>query len=194
MTNRRPPLLDMLIESVRDPRAFAPRLVGWPVNSQIVWMAVLLMSVLSVLLVAGLPALMGIEATMPGTEMRLSPIALTGVQIGAMVLSAFAVFRVGAIFGGTGSFDGALRVVAWLQFVMVAFNLVQLLVLLLLAPLLGIVSLASIILIAWVGTGLIAGLHGFKSLPVVFAGIIGTMFAFAFALALIGTMLFGVRV
>jgi hypothetical protein len=77
---------------------------------------------------------------------------------------------------------------------MVAFNLVQLLVLLLLAPLLGIVSLASIILIAWVGTGLIAGLHGFKSLPVVFAGIIGTMFAFAFALALIGTMLFGVRV
>ena len=191
MTKPRPILLDLLIDSIRDPRGFAPRLVGWPVAADTVWAFVLLMSVLSTLLVTGLPTLLGVAPTLPGTTVAVSPIAMAGVQVGAMALTALLVARIGAAFGGTGGFDGALRCVVWLQFVMVVLNIVQFLVMLVLSPMLGLVSLASLGLVAWVGTGLVAGLHGFKNLAFVLVGIFVSFFAIAFAMAILAAIFIG---
>lgn len=193
MPKPRHPLIDLVIDTLRDPRAFAPRIVAWPVPAQAVWTAVLLMSVLSALLVSGIPVLFGFDtaAPLPGFPMRPTPITMSAIQVAAMIVSAAAVMRIGKVFGGKGDFNGALRITAWLQFVMVLLNVLQFAVLLILPPLGAIASLGSLMVVAWVGTGLVAGLHGFTSLPAVFVGILFSIFAIAFALAMVVALLFG---
>jgi hypothetical protein len=194
MNKTRHPLIEMLTDSIRDPRGFAPRLVRLDLSQQALWLAVVLMSVLSSILVVGVPIMFGVQPVMPGTDVPISPIAFSGIQIGAMLLAAFAISKIGGLFRGQGGFDGALRVVVWMQLVMVVFSVVQFITLIVLSPLLWIVNLGSLLAIAWVATGLIAGLHGFRSLPLVFAGIIGSFFAIGFVLSIIAAILFGPRV
>lgn len=167
-------------EAFRDPRRSAQRIAGWPVPDQAVWLAYVLVAALSVLGLFGAMLLSGLGAAdLP------QPVMVLGMQLGSMLLLAAVLAQAGRMFGGAGNFAGALRIIIWIQALMVMLQAVQLVAMVVLPPLAGLLSLVSVLLIAWVATGMVAGLHGFKSLPLTFLGIIIAMLVVGFVLSLV---------
>jgi hypothetical protein len=174
-------LAALLREAVADPRRNAQRILDWPAPDQAVWLAVLAVSALSVVGLYASFLLAGAQAAGPLPP----PFALAGVQVAAMAILAAMMAHVGRAFGGAGRFAGALRLVVWLQVLMLILQAVQLVALVLLPPLAGLVSLGSLALVGWVATGMVAGLHGFASLGRTFLGILGSFLALGFVLSLL---------
>lgn len=181
--------MTLVQEALRDPQANARRILGWPLPGQVVWQAVLLVSVLAVmglygtLMLAGGAAVMGGGAA--GASPFPSPFAMVALQLLAMALLAGVMAGVGRLFGGTGDFAGALRLMAWLQALMVLLQIVQLVAVLVLPPMAGLISLASLAALGWVATGFVTALHGFKSQGLVFLGILGSLLGLGFVMSLL---------
>lgn len=172
----------LLKEAVRDPRRNAQRIVGWPLPERTVLLALILVSALSVLGLYAASLLAGLEA-----EFLPQPFVLALMQVGSMLLLAAVLAQAGRMFGGRGDFAGALRIIVWIQLLMVLLQAVQLIAMLVLPPLAGLLSLGSVVAICWISTGLVAGLHGFQSLPLTFLGILGAMLVVGFVLSLLLT-------
>ncbi|NCM97616.1 MAG: YIP1 family protein, partial [Rhodobacterales bacterium] len=82
-----------------------------------------------------------------------------------------------------GRFDEALILVVWLQFVLLGLQAVQL-VAYAVAPLLAdLIGLATVALFFWLLTNFVAELHGFKSLGLVFVGVLATLVVMVLGLA-----------
>lgn len=103
-----------------------------------------------------------------------SPIMLAVILFMMLMLSSLLVFIIGAMFGGVGSFDQALFLSVWLQFLMV---LVQIVTIPFAAAVGGIPDLMTFVIylfLTWTLINFIAVLHGFTSLWKIFAGFIAT--------------------
>lgn len=181
-------LIALAREALTDPRRNGARIGSLSLPGNSLWESLLLVSVLSVLGL-WLAALTGPSAA-ETTAMLPVPFALLALQLMAMLALALAVTLLGRMARGQGDFTGALRIVTWLQALLVVVQFVQVFLMLLLPPLAGFLSLAAIVGAAWVATGLVAGLHGFKSLPLTFLGIIGGIFAVAFVMSIFFTLFF----
>lgn len=123
--------------------------------------------------------------------MSQSPFRTAIIQWLILAATVLGIYRIGRAFGGRGSLTDALLIVVWLQVIMLAVQIVQLLSLVLLPPLAGLVSLAGFILFFWLLTSFIAELHGFASRWAVLAGVIGSGFAIAIALAVVLSFIYG---
>ncbi|MCL4676639.1 MAG: YIP1 family protein [Pararhodobacter sp.] len=143
------------------------------------WMLLAAAILVSVVLIYLLPVLTGQAGDMP------SPFAFAagqGVLNGVVVaLVAYA----GRAFGGTGSFDDALLLMAWLQSVTVALLVLQLAVLVLIPALNLPVTLASIVISVWMLVGFVCALHGFQSRIMVLVGGVMVFTITAFVLSLV---------
>lgn len=176
-------LVGLVTEAVRDPRANARRIVALPLPGNTLFETLVLVSLLAIIGVycvawialRGQPEIMDLPA----------PFAMVALQIGAMLLLTVALTVIGRGFKGAGDFQGSLRIMVWLQFLMVIMQAVQLVALLVLPPLAGLLSLVSIALLGWISTGLIAGLHGFRSLGLTLLGMIGGMIMVSIVLMLL---------
>jgi hypothetical protein len=180
-------LLAMVWRTVRNPREGAEELLSIGVPREALWPALVLVVVLSILLAQGTTLLMTGSADM---SMPVGPAATGFIQLLLLVVMVFAIFWIGRSMGGTGSFEEAILLVAWLQFVMVCVQALQALALVLfptvVATLIGIAALA---LFLWLLTNFIAVLHGFSSLLLVFVMILVSAFGLAFGLSLILTLI-----
>ncbi|MGB5558633.1 MAG: YIP1 family protein [Paracoccaceae bacterium] len=177
-------LTQAAIHTVKDPKAGARMVLSLDLTRRQRWDMLLLTVVFSAIL-AKLSVLMsGGEGSDVGV-FAASPFTLGFVQLILMLFAVFAVHFVGRRLGGTGDFDGAIIIVAWLQFVMICLQLVQL-ALLLISPFLAfLVGVAGLVLFFWMLTQFIMELHGFKSATAVFLGIFLGLFAFAIVLSIL---------
>jgi hypothetical protein len=198
-------LTDLMRESLTDPRAATRRITGLGLPSAILWQALAAAVILTVLLEQALfwagsgggfpdPATLDpLDAQM--LEMtRLyaeNPVVMAMIQGGFAVLAIFAIHFVGRACGGQGAFEDALAMIAWFQIILLALQLAQALVGLVLPPLSGFIALATLVLFFYLLTMFTAEIHGFQSPGVVFAMIIATIIALAFAMTVI-LALFGV--
>lgn len=183
-------LVDLFRTTLTEPRDAVRRVLGMNLPEGARWQALVLGAILSTLLSQAAVLMLRIEAlagAAPG-----SPFLAFALQLGALGLMAALIDRIGRAFGGRGSFPDALILVVWLQFVMVAVQLAQLFVLLILPPLASLVTIASIVLLFWLLTVFVAELHGFRSRVQVFLMILVSLFALSFVLALVLALL-GVR-
>ena len=150
------------------------------------WLVIILNLILTAFLTLFGPILPENPSTVPlATSAIMQALSLFG--------GAFIVHRVGAFFGGTGNFDGSLKLIIWVNFILFLMQLP-----ILLFSFLGqeIVALAMILVLLIAITQLTATimeLHGFTEvLPVLF-GILGSSIAFGiallFALGLLGVNL-----
>jgi len=178
-------LRDKLRETLADPQAAARSLIDLnpPVEGR--WLGLALVAVLSAFM--GQVGVLMLAADQ--TPLAVGAGASVVVQGVLLVITVFAVHGVGRMFGGTGEFPDALLLVAWLQFLMVGLQAVQLLSLLLIPPLAGMIGILSIALFLWVLTNFVAVLHGFTSLGKVFGMILVTFMAVAFAVAFLLALL-----
>lgn len=171
--------LEMIKEGFLDPRRSAQRIVALPMPGSSLFEAYLLVAIAAVL---------GVFVLLLGGDEDMglpSPLIFLFMQVLAMAIFAIAIFLGGKIFGGRGTFEGSVRIMVWMQALMVLVQVVQLVALVILAPLIGILSMLTLVLLAWVCTGLIAGLHGFKNLAMVFGGIVAGLLVVGFVMAIV---------
>lgn len=178
-------LFGMALQSVPEPRKVARDILaleGLPRN--VLWQALALTLVASAWLGVLSALLFPVDPATAGPLLG-NPLLLALTEAAISGLSVFAIFWVGRMAGGTGSFNGAILVVIWLQFVLL---IVELGVLFLgtFAPGLALVLWAmGIVMSFWVLSHFTAELHGFSSAGMVFFGILLTMLVLIVVLSVV---------
>jgi hypothetical protein len=117
------------------------------------------------------------------------PLAIAVLQLVLLVLIVTGIDRVGRSMGGQGDLTGAIVVVVWMQVVMIALQLAQLVTLVLVPPLASLIGLLSIAVFFWMMSSFVAELHRFDSLGRVFAALLLGFVGLALVLTLILSLL-----
>ena len=175
--------------SLRDPKAAAAWAVGlnWPMRAR--WDALLLVTVLAVFLVQLTAIFEPVTLDVTIRSLHVNPmLALAVSQLVILASGALVIDRLGRMFGGQGDLAGALAIVTWLQVILLAINVVQIVLSLTVPFLAGLLSIVTFFLIFWLLANFIAQLHRFKSLSGVFVG----MFLGMLGLALLLSVLLGI--
>lgn len=169
----------MVRETLTRPRDAAARLLGMNVPDDARWLGFVIVVVLSVLL--GQISVLAMGEGGFGGGMLFMAMFQTSILLGMVV----AVQGIGRTFGGTGTFPDTLLLIAWLQFVMLVFQLAQLVALFLVPPLFGMIAVAALVVFMWMLTQFIIVLHGFTSALKVFIGIVFSFFGVAMLMAIV---------
>ena len=176
-------LLALARLSLKRPRDGARQVIALRLPPAVGWLGLGLAAVLSTLMVHLSFAMQPADVQSFFAAAIASPLRTALLQAGFMVVAVVAVYRVGRWRGGHGRFDDALILVVWLQFVLLGLQAVQL-VAYAVAPLLAdLIGLATVALFFWLLTNFIAELHGFRSLGLVFVGVLATLVVMVLGLA-----------
>ena len=176
-------LLALARLSLKRPRDGARQVIALRLPPAVGWLGLGLAAVLSTLMVHLSFAMQPADVQSFFAAAIASPLRTALLQAGFMVVAVVAVYRVGRWRGGHGSFDGALILVVWLQFLLLGLQAVQL-VAYAVAPLLAdLIGLATVALFFWLLTNFVAELHGFNSLGLVFVGVLATLVVMVLGLA-----------
>ena len=174
-------ILALMRLTFQAPRDGAAEVLRWMPPRDALWLIFALVIVLTVMA--------GQLANLLAAGPPLSLMSLVVLQGGAFFLVVTLMHRVGRFFGGTGSFDGALILVSWLQFVFFVIQLAQTLVFLVSPAMAGLIAMVSVVLFIWILVNFTAELHGFASLGYVFLGVLGSVFAASLVLVVVAGML-----
>lgn len=175
-------LLALARFTLQSPREGARRVMKAAVPVQARWVALGVTAIVSAMLAHLSIALMPIEFRAQMGQ-GMSPFVTAVVQAGLMVASVYLVHAVGRWRGGTGSFEDALILMVWLQFILMMLQLLQIVVQVVLPPLSDLVGLISVAVFLWLLSNFVAELHGFRSVGKVFFGILLMIFVFGLLLA-----------
>jgi hypothetical protein len=184
-------LLSLVVQTVKSPQEGASTILSFGLPREVLVQLLTLVVVLSVLMgQLGVVAMGGgmQDGAMTGPFV-MSPVMATFIQFALLVVLVGAVHVIGRALGGRGSFEEALALVTWLQFILLSLQVVQI-VALVVFPMLGaVIGLASVALFLWLLVNFVAVIHGFSSLGLVFAGVLISAFGILFAMSLLLAML-----
>lgn len=193
-------LIDLVrrgLASVHTPRSQLRALLDLNLSTTVLWPAMGLVVVLSVLGLSLASALSPAEMqddVLAGV-FRDRPFVLASLQLGMLSVVAAAIHNIGRNFGGQGRFEDALLAVIWLQWVMICLQMLQIAALLIAPPLVTPIGLASFAIFVWCLVNFVAELHRFEALGVVFLGVIlsavGLLLAIGVLLSLVGLVVTG---
>lgn len=174
--------LPLAVQSLTQPRVGLRTILSIPSQRSDVINAAWLVIVLNLML-AALLTLLGPTPPEGTPEVPLTTSAI--MQALSLFGGAIVVHRVGGLFGGTGDFDGSLKLVVWVNFILFLMQLP-----LLLAAFAGqeLVALAMMLVVVVAMTQLTATimeLHGFTEVFPVLLGIIGSMILFGIVLLIL---------
>ncbi|MCL1628213.1 YIP1 family protein [Roseibaca sp. V10] len=169
----------LLRSTLTAPRETAARLLALDPPDDARWLGFVIVVVLSVLV--GQASILVLGESAFGGSLIFMAVFQTMVLLGLVV----AVQGIGRLAGGSGTFPDTLLLLAWLQFVMIAVQIVQILVLLLVPPLFGFVTMASLAIFMWLLVNFTMALHGFTSALKVTVGIVFAFFGLAVVLAIV---------
>ena len=105
-----------------------------------------------------------------------SPIMSAGIQLAVIMVTAFAIDRIGNMFGGTGEFNGALKVSVWYGIVSIVPSAVVLLLTGLGGPAGTLAFVAVPFWLVFVLATFVRVLHGFRSQFLTLLGVLGSSF------------------
>lgn len=184
-------MIELIRLTIRNP------IIGWPVLAGRGWSladrwALVFATAAGSAIVSWLGAVLLSTAGDDGgilSLLAISPMSMAGVQVGSAALGAFLLAEVGRVFGGKGRFSDALLAVGWIEAIMVACQVVQLLATLILPPLGALVGIGSLLLAAYLMVGLTMAVHGFRNPLLVVVGILGTVMLASFLLSVLAATL-----
>jgi hypothetical protein len=184
-------ILDHLRFTLQNPREGVRQVIALdlPINAR--WTALALMAVVSAIMTHLSFGLLTPDQRAMAGGMIASPFRTAIVQGLVMLVLVAATFWVGRARGGRGSFADALVAMAWLQFILLCLQAVQLVAQVLLPPLGELIGVAGLAIFLWLLTNFVAELHGFGSRLAVFGGIVATAFVLGFLLSILLVMLGG---
>lgn len=174
--------------SLSNSREAARTVMAMDLPRAVVWQVLAVVLLLAMLLTQIVERVFPMPDPIFGTLLA-NPFLYAGL-VGALTLvTVTAMHRVGRFFGGTGDFDGALKLLTWLQIVLFTAQLVEVAGLLVFPPLAALMGPIALGLSLWLMTSFVAELHGFRSLLPVFFMILGTIMMIAFALVFLLNLL-----
>lgn len=174
----------LMIETLRDPQGVARRLIAADLPVQARWMAAALVAVLAVI---GLKLALWIAPEAEPTVFTAlgDPRFGLPVQFTSVLLLSIVMVIAGRVQGGAGQFLDALVLVTWIEFLMLAAQVLQIFSLLILPPLSMMISIASLVLFFWLMVQFTAALHGLTALGRVFLALVAGFFAVLFLVAVL---------
>ena len=176
--------------TLRDPRMAARTVMRVPLSLQGRWLALALMAVLSALLMQVMGSLLPAPTGPDGEALpQVSPFFWAGMVATGMVMTAVLAHVVGKWRGGRGELADSVILVAWLQFIQLLVVALQIAVMLVLPPVAAVLEVGGVLLFLWLLVNFVAEMHGFRSLGLVFLGVLLTFFGFVFLMSLVLMML-----
>lgn len=186
-------VMGLVAMTLRDPRGAARAILRIPLSLQGRWLLLALMAVLSALLMQVLQAMLPPPVAADGTVLEpVGPFVWAGMVAVGMVLTSLLVFAVGRWRGGKGELPDAVILIAWLQFIQLLVVGLQVVLLAVLPFAVPVAEIVGLLLFLWLLVNFVAEMHGFRSVGMVFLGVIITFVGFVFAMTLV-LMLVGVR-
>lgn len=189
-------LLGMALQCIPEPRKIAREIQALRYSRAVLWQTFALFEVLSMAVGVAVsliyppdPELLAVIRENPVLAITTKPILAGMIGASLLVITIFAIYWVGRIFGGVGRFDQAILTILWLQFVMLIAQSVMLLLAFFASGLAAMVNVSATVLTFWILSHFIAEMHGFKSVGLVFLMIILTIIAMLVGLAVILAMI-----
>lgn len=180
------PVIQFVGRSFRDPKGVAQMLNAMRLNRGILWSMMVVVICLSVIMMVATVSLTPSPAD--SQFVSLSPFGLAVMLGSVLVAMVFAFYFTGQMLGGTGRFPGALLLLTWWQAMGVAVQVLQIVIVLIMPPLAGVVTLAGFAYLTVALVLAIDVLHGFNSIAKAIATVIIAFLGTAFGLALILTL------
>jgi hypothetical protein len=176
------------------PRQAAQVVMRLPMTLQDRWAVVALMAVFSAFLMQAMAALLPPALGPNGEALQpVGPFFWAGMVAVGMVMTASLAFAVGRWRGGKGELADAVILIAWLQFIQLLLVVLQLVLVVTVPVLAPVVEIGAVLLFLWLLVNFVAEMHGFRSLGLVFLGVIVTFVAAVFAMSLL-LMMMGVGI
>ena len=180
--------------TIAKPREAAQVVMRLPMTLQDRWAVVALMAVLSAFLMQAMAALIPPTVGPNGEVFQpVGPFFWAGMVAIGMVITASLAFAVGRWRGGKGELADAVILIAWLQFIQLLLVVLQLVLLVTVPVLTPVVEIGAVLLFLWLLVNFVAEMHGFRSLGLVFLGVIVTFVAAVFAMSIL-LMMMGVGI
>lgn len=182
-------LSTLAMDTLRDPRTTAGRLIAQDVGMPALWLALVLAAVLNALLV-GVNMVLFPTASFPLPPIFLNPLVYAAVMAAGLAFSIFVLTWVGGKMGGQARLQEVAVVLIWLQYLRLAAQ-VLLLVMTLLIPVLAVIATFAIalysffLLLTFLDVAHRFGSLGKSALVIVFS-FLGVIFALSMLLTLLG--------
>ena len=158
--------------TMQAPRQGARQIMALDLPVSARWLALALVAVGSAIATHLSIALMPPEQREVMLSLIASPLRTALLQAAIWAVIAGLIAAGGRVRGGNGTFADALILVAWLQFILLCLQSVQVVAAVVLPLVADLIGLAGLGLLAWLLANFVAELHGFRSLIAVFAGLI----------------------
>lgn len=171
-------VLPLIAATVKRPREVAAYLKSLQVGPETAWMALGAAVCLSVLLVFGVNG--GVPVPLFENADPFGPWMMAIFVFSTAVILVFGLFWTGRAMGGSGTLSQTVMIMAWLQMLQFAGQLVQVIAALLVPPMAGIIGLAVLGFLVFVLLNFLDVLHDLGSLGKA---------AFLLLLALVGVSL-----
>jgi hypothetical protein len=183
---------DLMALTLRKPREGMRAVLNLGLDDRTRWMALVAVAVVTTIIATLIVQVAG--TAMPEAALYpTSPIATAIAQTGIMAAGAVLVFLLGRAAGGQGRLGDAVLVVVWLQVFLIALQLLQIAAALLVPFLAPVIFLGAIAAFFWLLTHFVAEAHGFRSLFLVFAAILGAIILLSILLAPVLAPLLGLE-
>jgi hypothetical protein len=189
-------LLRMLVLTLRDPGQAARQLISLNLSRIVLWQALALVTVVSVIVTALAPeAAMQTITTGEQETVLVTPLAFAAIMGSLLVILVFALYHSGLSLGGTGTFPATLVLVVWLEVLATAVRSVLSLALIVSPVIAGILSLGALAVLLRTLVSFIDVLHGFqsfgKALMTLVLAAVGAFFGLSLILTVISLVLTG---
>ncbi|MBV0891793.1 YIP1 family protein [Paracoccus sp. Z118] len=182
-------LIDLISLSIREPAALLAALRRMGMGPRESWQAIIFAAAAGAILSWMVLRIVADGEIGAMGQIAAQPMVMAALQVGAAALFATLATRVGRLFGGTGRFEDALLATAFIEVSMLAVQVPQLLLSLLLPVFGSILSMLAFGLYFLMAVQLIRAIHGFRNPLLVALGMLGTVFVAGFVLSLLAASL-----
>lgn len=180
----------LAVLSVTRPAEAAQQLMSLELSREVLWLALALAVVLNTTIHA-LSGLIFGPITMPLAGLPDSVVAYAALVGVGLLLTIFAIYRVGRMLGGQGSFDDVMVLMVWMQFLRVAVQAAALVLAMTIPILSALLVLAATFIGLFIFLHFIDQAHRLGSLMRAAGVMIASIFAIAISLLILLSLLGG---
>lgn len=161
---------ELAVETLRDPKGVAQRIIGWHLDRQTLYFALFGVAAINAVL-ASAPVVLApgsidpaVQAALPILALLERPFALFAIIAGGLLVMVHGLVWAGRALGGQGDFADMLAVLTWLQALRAAAQAIVLVLSLIVPGIAGLVALAVAIVAFWLLLHFVSAALRFDSL------------------------------
>ncbi|WP_299041978.1 YIP1 family protein [uncultured Tateyamaria sp.] len=161
---------DLVVDTVRDPRGTAQRIIAWNLDRQTLYFALFAVAAINTLLASGPVVLLDgqidptARAALPILGLLERPLAMFAIIAGGLLVMVHGLVWAGRALGGQGSFADMLALLTWLQALRAAAQALVLVLSLIVPAIAGLVALVVAVVAFWLLLHFISAALRFESL------------------------------